>query len=212
MPRTISTTVYKFSELSPEAQKRAIEANYDFNVDYDDWNECVKDDFEAVAKILGIEFDTYGVPLMKGKTRQEPAIWYSGFSSQGDGASFEGRWTYAKGMTKKIRDYAPQDTELHAIADKLAGIQKNWFYGIETRISKSGNYNHEYTMRFEHFHTSDCELPDTVTEEVEEAMRDIARWYYSALESQYDYLTSEEAIRESLEANETEFDEDGNPA
>lgn len=212
MSRTISTTVYKFSELSPEAQKRTIEANYDFNVDYGDWHDGVTEDFEEVAKILGIEFDTYGTRLMNGKTRQDPRIWYSGFSSQGDGASFEGCWTYSKGMSKKIREYAPQDTELHTIADKLTAIQKNWFYGIETRITKSGNYSHEYTMRFEHFHVSNYSLPDTVTEEIEEAMRDTARWYYSALESQYDYLTSEEAIRESLEANETEFDEDGNPA
>ena len=208
MMRDITTTVYKFAELSDSAKQKAIDKNRDWNI-HDDWYDCTKEDFETIGEILGIDFDTSPVILMGGGVRQHSKIWFNGFSSQGDGASFEGRWQYAKGMAKKIREHAPQDKELHKIADCLANIQRKWFYGIDTRISKSGCYCHEHTMRFEHYHNSDCAIPESVTDEIDELMRDLARWLYSSLQKNYNYLTSDEAIRESIEANDMEFNEDG---
>lgn len=209
--RTIEKTVFKFGELSDSAKKQAIQNHYEWNI-YDDWNEFVKDDFATIAKILGIEFAEYPVKLMNGNSRWEPKIWYSGFSSQGDGACFEGTWSYSKGMAKKIREHAPIDKELHRIADSLAAIQRKYFYGITTRIEHSSRYYHSNTMRFEHFHQNDCEISESVTDEIAQLLRDLADWYYSALEREYDYLTSDAAIAESLESNEMEFDEYGNNA
>ena len=206
--RDITTTVYKFAELSDSAKQKAIENNRYWNTE-DDWFDCTIEDFKTIGGILGIDFDTYPVKLMNGGVRQNSKIWFSGFSSQGDGASFEGRWQYAKGMAKKIREYAPEDKELHKIADCLANIQRKWFYGINTKISKSGRYCHEYSMQFEHYHNSDCEISESVTDEIDELMRDLARWLHSSLQKNYDYLTSDEAIRESIEAHEMEFNEDG---
>ena len=37
----------------------------------------------------------------------------SGFSQQGDGASFEGTWEYAAGCCRRIREHAPVDERLH---------------------------------------------------------------------------------------------------
>lgn len=207
--RTISTTVYKFAELSESAKKQAIQNNYEWNI-HDDWNEFVKDDFEAIGKILGIDFAEYVAPVLDGGCKWKKKIWYSGFCSQGDGACFEGNWSYAKGMARKIRDHAPKDTELHRIADWLADIQKRYFYGITTRIEHSSRYYHSNTMQFEHYHQNDIEIPASVTDEIEELLRDLADWYYSALRREYGYLTSDEAIVESLESNEVEFDENGN--
>ena len=185
MLRTTTTTVYKFAELSESAKAKAIQDNYNWNVEYSEWNEFVKDDFAAIGKIIGIEFEYYPIKLMNGNTRREPKIWYSGFCSQGDGACFEGTWTYAKGMSKKIREYAPQDTELHRIADRLADIQKRYFYGITTRIGHNSRYYHSNTMQFEHLHQNDVEIPASVTDEIEGLLRDLADWYYSALEKEY---------------------------
>ena len=201
--RTIITTVFKFAELSESAKAKAIQDNYNWNVEHSDWNEFVKDDFTTIGKIIGIDFD-------HSANTDGPRIWYSGFCSQGDGACFEGTWTYSKGMTKKIREHAPQDTELHRIADRLADIQKRYFYGITTQISHNSRYYHSHTMQFEHYHQNDVEIPSHVTDEIESLLRDLADWYYSALEKEYDYLTSDEAIAESLESNEVEFDEFGN--
>jgi hypothetical protein len=115
-------------------------------------------------------------------------------------------------MSKRIRQHAPNDTELHKIADTLVTIQRKWFYGIVTTITTRGHYSHEYTMQFDHCHTTDCELPSSVTDDIEETFRDLARWYYSQLEKEYDYLSSDEVIAEHLEANDCEFDELGNPS
>ncbi len=67
--RTITTTLYQFSELSPVAQARAIadsQAAYEFYPDMD-WH---KDDLIAAGFL-------------------EPTIHYTGFGSQGDGACFD---------------------------------------------------------------------------------------------------------------------------
>ena len=54
---------------------------------------------------------------------------------------------------------------------------------------------------------------DKQREELEaQYLKDILQDYYYMLKREYEYQTSEEAIRESIEANEYEFDEDGNLA
>ena len=52
-------------------------------------------------------------------------------------------------------------------------------------------------------------VSDDDEESLKQLMRDFADWIYSSLEKEYDYLTSDEAIAESLRANEIEFTEDG---
>lgn len=41
--------------------------------------------------------------------------------------------------------------------------------------------------------------------------RDLAKWLYKRLESNYDYLTSDKAIIETIKSNEREFLIDGTP-
>ena len=89
---------------------------------------------------------TSPVRLMGGGTRQKPHIYFSGFWSQGDGASFEGTYAYARGAARAIRAHAPKDAELHAIADALADVQRPNFYQLGADIRQSGRYCHEYTM------------------------------------------------------------------
>ena len=44
------------------------------------------------------------------------------------------------------------------------------------------------------------------------ALRSFEHWALTLLRREYDYFTSEEAIIETIEANEYEFDENGNLA
>ena len=46
------------------------------------------------------------------------------------------------------------------------------------------------------------EVYDAVERGVQDLMRDLARWYYRALEREYDYLTSDEVVWETIVANE----------
>ena len=57
MSRTIRTKVYKFEELSSEAQSKAIEDNWDWNVT-DEWWQFTYDDAENIGlKIKGFDID-----------------------------------------------------------------------------------------------------------------------------------------------------------
>ena len=47
--------------------------------------------------------------------------------------------------------------------------------------------------------------------DVRDTMRSFAHWIYKSLEQEYDYLTSDEAARESIEANGYLFTEEGGP-
>ena len=211
--RVVETNVFQYDELDDRAKERAREW-YSRHVFEDscDW-EFVYDDAAQVADILGIEIESRYVPLMNGKSHKEPAIYFSGFWSQGDGACFEGTYRYAKGATKKIREYAPQDKELHRIADELQAVQRKHFYHLIASMNHTGHYCHSGCMSVEVEHNEDRyrDIGDA-EEEITQLMRDFADWIYDRLESEYDYRTSDEAVEEAIRANEYEFDENGERA
>ena len=193
--KTVETTVYTFDELTPEAQEVAINTNRDFNT-HDGWHEFIYEDATECARLMGIDIDK---------------IYFSGFWSQGDGACFEGQYQYAKGSLKAIKEFAPADTELHTIAQTLMGIQKKYFYSIRAYVKHRGHYYHERCTEI----NIECEngyVSDTADNEVSEAFRDFMKWIYKRLETEYDALTSDEAVKEALIANEYDFNEDGSIA
>ena len=209
--RVLERLVYSFDELTDDAKQKAIEKHWEFvSKWFSDDAEHIFEDAAAIADILGIDLKTRAVKLLGGGTRNEPCIYYSGFSSQGDGACFEGSYCYAKGSQKAIRDYAPQDKELHRIADELAAIQKPYFYRLEASAKHSGHYYHSGCMSVSAWHRDDQyrDIGDA-EDELKEVLRDFANWIYARLESEYEYRTSEEQIIESIKANEYEFFADG---
>ena len=204
MPTIIETPVFAYDELDEAAKARAREWYLEGGLDYD-WWDFVYDDFASIAKLLGLDLDR------KGGSRT-PAIWFSGFSSQGDGACFEGVWTYAPGMVRAATNYAPQDQALHGIAARLARLQRRHFYQLRAQIAHRGRYYHEHSMSIDvtDNRTGSCPAAD-VEKAVSEEMRNLARWLYSKLEDEYEYLTSDEAVAEAIRANEYTFEKDGRP-
>jgi len=211
MPEERTYTVYKFDELSEHAKEHARDKAHHWACEDTDWTESVIEDAAQIADILGIDLRTRAAKLMGGGTRMEPCIYCSGFSSQGDGACFEGSYKYAKGASKKIRDHAPQDTELHKIADELQSIQRPHFYGLEANTRHSGHYSHSGCMQVS---VNDAATGDTVSRDTEETLTDILRsfadWIYGMLEKEYEYQNSDEAIDDGIRANDYDFDEGGN--
>ena len=114
MPEIIETTVYRLDELSDTAKDKARAWYREGGFDYD-WYDAVYEDFQRIAEILGICLKTRPVRLMGGGTRREPLISFTGFWSQGDGASYQAFYAFRKNATREIREHAPQDTRLHAI-------------------------------------------------------------------------------------------------
>lgn len=210
---TSEKTVYEFSELSESAQDRAIQKQAEFEARCFD-PDYIYDDADRVAKILGIDIRCKPIKLMGGGTRMAPAIYWSGFWNQGDGARYEGSYAYAKGSRREIREYAPLDAELHRIADTLYGVQRRHFYCLTASIGWRGYYSHSGCMDI----SIDAEAPymgdisESDCDTLRECLRDFADWIYRQLEAEYEYRTSREACIESIEANGYEFDEEGDIA
>jgi hypothetical protein len=208
MPEVIETTVYTFEELDERAKDRARDWYRQTSV-HDDWHEFVFEDFERICEILGVARTTRPVRLYGGGTRQKPCIWFSGFSSQGDGACFEGSYSYRKGASRAIRAYSPRDERLAAIADQLQQIQRKNLYALEARLTHRGRYYHEHSMEISVERNSDRDqLPTADAEEgVSEALRDLARWLYRQLEQEYDHQMSNKLVDEGIIANGYTFTE-----
>lgn len=215
MPEVKEYTVYKFEELSDDAKERARDwwrttENQDFNVDY------LYEDFQRMAGILGITIDTHPVKLMGGGTRYEPVIYWSGFSSQGDGACFEGSYAYKPGALKALKaeigGESKGDKELIRIATELQKIQRRYFYKINASMQHRGYYYHSGCMavNVENWQGDYATVADDDSDDIVQLMRDFADWIYRQLESEYYWRMEDENVDESIIANEYTFDEEGN--
>lgn len=190
-----------------------IDQHRDINVDHD-WWDADYEDFHRICKILGIEVD-----------KDEPA--FSGFASQGDGASWTGTYWAQYGFgpepiatydlaPQKIREYAPTDEVLHTIADELCLLARIYHPVVATVRRHDSRYAHSMTMCVSEWDYYDDIIgsegvDDDIAELIEETLltqfRALADWLYATLEVSYDYLTSDEAVIASLEANDIEEDE-----
>jgi hypothetical protein len=208
MPHVIEKTVFSFAELEGRAKERALEWLREDPSDF--YAESVLEDFATVCDLIGVSLDTRGVKLMNGSTRQEPKVYWSGFWSQGDGACFEGDYRYIKGAARAIREHAPEDAELHRIADALERAQRPYFYQLTATCSQRGHYMHSGCMSVDVEHAEDQyrDVSDA-EDDIRDALRSLADWLYCQLEREHDYQTSEEVLAETAEANGYEFDEDG---
>jgi len=140
---TIIKTYLTFDELNDSQKKRVIEKNRDINVDTECWTDCVLEEYKSKLKSLGF----YDIDFC-----------WSGFWSQGDGASF------------------------------TAKHERGNIYLI-------GRYYHENSMSID---SDDIELLDEA--------KSIARNLYRDLEKEYDYLTDDQQIIDTILANDYEFD------
>jgi hypothetical protein len=213
---------YSFEELSPEAQKNALKELWDINIEYSDWHEPIIEDFESEMKEEGVS---------------DIEVSYSGFYSQGDGASFTGEVYDNKTFMKKCLDLKddewldmgddekPEDEGSRLRADLLdLGFDSrekltpdNFSISI---IRESSRYSHENTIS-----------GNVVIEDVPESIEDefpldeyaanleemVTKWarstskdLYRKLERYYDNLMSDEEVKETIIGNDYKFDKDGN--
>lgn len=228
---TITKTVYTVKELEGNAQEKAFDWLREVNLDYG-WWEFVYEDAIEIGKLMGLEIGT----TRDGKERD---LWFSGFSSQGDGACWGGRidCNLFNGAVKRAKDYAPQDKELHRIAkacqsaysEMIEGIRQHATRGEEDEaVSYLKDYldplvvttNDRYkaqtvegdTPSFDEeiFDGSADVVIDELIGAAQEIANDFAHWIYRRLEEEHDYQSSEEQLIDTAEANEYTFDAYGN--
>ena len=174
---------YNITELAPSAKERALEWLRE-GLDYE-WYDFVFDDAKKCASILGIEIGDI-------------------YFSMDVGACFNGRFSYAKGWKKALKEYAPIDTELLRIGQELQAIQKPYFYNLSGMIESNDRYKTTKAA----FHWSE-DIPDDIENDLSQVFSDFASWIYKRLQAEYDWLTSEECLIENANSNGYAFDSDG---
>ena len=206
---------YEFGELNNAAKERARNWYRSANADDDYWSEGVVDEAALRAGFLGIELRDIG----RGSYR--PAIYWSGFSSQGDGACFEGTWRASDVREDKVADDwgpDPATTEIQRIARRFAEIAKEYPEASFT-VTHRGYYTHENCAEFEFDFPDDNdgedwpeekrEAWDKECENLKETAKDFMRWIYRALEKAYEYEQSDECVDDNIVAHNFLFTKDG---
>jgi hypothetical protein len=215
---------YSFEDLPEESKEKALEKNRDINVDYQDWHDPAIEGFEEDMKELGLE---------------DVIVEYSGFYSQGDGASFTARvddeekfLRDALGITNSTEfldmgddeDTSKEDDDLRQLMGDLRNIgfdtreklkPEDLYINIE-RISRS--YSHENTIaasvEMEELDIEDDDrdwdkFRDEMESIVTEWARDKSQELYRSLEKDWDSLQSDEEVAETLIAGEYKFNLEG---
>ncbi len=197
--------LYKFEELSEESQQKAIENNIDINVDYE-WSEYSIEQWKERLHMIGFE---------------NAEIRFSGFSSQGSGASF----TSDIDLEKIINTLAMCGLS-YSNYHKYNALERMEYHGlidIQAEVRRTSNhYVHENTCTvhhsFDYYH--DTGLTDTqfnniegiaqdFIEEIEYLRSQLSQEIYYDLRKEYEWRNSDEQVKESLIANEYEFTADG---
>lgn len=205
--RTVTKTldIYSIEDVkkNEELTELVLEKNRDINVDNNCWFDVTIEDWKERLREYGFI---------------EPDIRFSGFWSQGDGASFTSKAVYLDLYLKEFGNESYSDRQIKLFLDLISNYDIVEF-GVERR---NNHYVHEYTTmvwyedylyqfnrcpRLQRFLSNFiADLRTHMQDKIEELNREI----YKDLNADYDYLESDEAVMETLEANDYEFTEDGN--
>lgn len=204
--KTHTTTTYSFAELSDSAKEKALDETRDIHTSHE-WWDMAYEEFKTIGTILGIDIEN---------------IWFSGFSSQGDGLCFEGSFQYAKGWRKELSDHAPvqfthpdtgvvtdnpHNVEYHKLGERLQELQRNSFYGIHGTVKHRGHYQHSGCTDFDVRHNWDGDVDVPFDEEdVKQVYRELMDTFYCLLNREHDYLISDEHIEQTITESATEFE------
>lgn len=213
MPRQECFTVYKFNELSAAGKEKARDW-YRRAGAFDEFGvECVIEDFVEQAALCGWAVDEIKSGTSRDGKKQfyRPAVFYSGFSCQGDGACFEGRWRPRDVDVEKLKANCGNDRELVRIATGFS-VFASWHPNAMAGVKHRGHYFHERSTEFDfEADSEDCEKAFERGEEEDftELTRDLMCWLYRQLEAEYEYRNSDAYVDEEIDMNEYEFGVDG---
>ena len=188
----------KYQDLPEDRKEQEREKYREHGLGYD-WWDGVYDYAKETAEKFGLDIDD---------------ISFSGFWSQGDGASYTGNLFFkecdASELPEDVRDVYRTLHEVNSLI-KIAHSKEYLFAQITRDASM---YAHEGSMQFDFAEgvTEECacDILDAREKDITEALRDYARWIYRTLEKEYEYLTSDEAIDELLHYEEYENEQETN--
>lgn len=203
--------LYEFDELPEDIRKKVVDRLGSINVDYG-WWEFVYDDFFRLAK-------TFGVKVNLKKT------FFTGFYHQSQGSSYTAHVDTGK-LIQCIKDrawkeYAP-DLEFNfpEITSAILRIRKLIINNVIDFGGCVRPTNRE-TAIYTDFDTTKytvckCQNPVNVEKAIEQTeelvsvvCEELNHFLFRSLRDEFDYLTSEEAIVETIRANQYYFTKKG---
>lgn len=176
-----SYVVYKFDELSDEAKEKAIMNLFDINVGYIEWWECIYDEVENRFGDCTELIEQY--PFVE-------SIKITGFDLDRNlGATIKTTLNSVKFFEHYFKN--------HHHKTMLINLLKNDFI-----------YEDGFDQFLVNGRASRVEslLDDIDLKDIEKELSEVIA---SRLQSEYDYLTSEKAIVETIQCNDYDFTEDG---
>lgn len=198
-------TVYSVDDVlnMPELKEKVFENYHDFNVNFEGWSDFTLENWKE-------DLESCGFCL--------PEISYSGFWSQGDGASFT---CYRVDVPIFLDKFAAEIALTEKQKKLLLALLEDYdIFNFDVK-RRSHHYYHEktvsvnseeclytfsrYSRLYAFLYNAMKKIEDVIAEKVVYFSRQI----YRDLEKEYYYLTSETAVFESLQANDYEFTEDG---
>ena len=189
--KKITITLYSFNELPSEVQEKVIEDNRNINLDHN-WYDFIYDNWKEKLTAFGFI---------------NPEIYFSGFYSQGDGACFD-----ADIDLETVLKNAPEEYKKLILAN-------NYIEFIISSYGMSNIYSHEQTKKIDFSITKDHKLIkintgfSTILEKflnwLESKRIEFCQQIYKDLQESYEYLTSDEAVKNTIIANEYTFEING---
>lgn len=176
----------RFEALSSTDQASILDKHRYDEVSDSDWYECVYDVFKEDMENIGIQVDE---------------IYHSGFSSQGDGAMFEGSVNdWPKFLASINAPGCFAHVEIYGDLFFSVKHHGHYYHCNSTSYSTDANLNNFYeegTIRWHAMEAliEECERElDGLWEQCEEAFKDHMKDLYKRLNDEYDYFTSDEYV------------------
>ena len=184
--RTIEKKVYTIDELDERAFQNAYES---WSASQEFFDEFIVNDLLEELKNLGVE---------------DPKIRYSGFSSQGDGASFTGRicdvGAFLGRELNRHEKFVLEQTDINLVTNSSRYYHENTVT-VDFNFAYS-NYCENQLSKLEKIA---CELES----EINDKRLDLCHEFYRRLESEYYYQMSEDSFKEYCVNNDMEFYNNG---
>lgn len=193
--------------LSKERRDALLEKYRNTNVEYVEWWTDVYERFDEELEEKGVYVDRLYEHVAGAKFVDKPAIYFSGFWGQGDGACFEGRvsdwhrFLIAAGFNDLAELYLKNQQSMSL----EWGHRGHYYHSGCTSFTSELFYTNPHDEEddpFQHGVWNQIYKDGTIFEDLEEDfikyVRSLMDDLYTTLEEEHDHLTSDEAVVEYI--------------
>ena len=170
---TKTITLYKFEELSKEAQENAISRLYDINIMHEWWDGIYDD-----ATTIGLTITGFDLDRRNGATGH-----------------------FIKDVHEVVQLIFANHGEMCETYKTAKQFDEDWTNLV---FKYSNGVNTKKVME-----ENEYDFDNEADELEKDFLKSLLEDYATILQKECDYLSSEEAIKETIEANEYEFTQDG---